>query len=93
MPTPGKRRDYTPPRPARTTSTEKRVIAAFERSPNKSLRRGAEELELSRNTIHRILRDSKMKPYKIQILQSLNDEDTDRRMEFSEIMLNRFHED
>ena len=32
LPTPGKQRDRTPPRPARTTSTEKRVIAAFEKS-------------------------------------------------------------
>ena len=93
LPAPGKQRDRTPPRPARTTSTEQRVIAAFEKSPNKSLRRGAQELELSKDTVHRILREAKMKPYRIQIMQALNDEDIDHRLEFSEIMLNRFHED
>lgn len=94
LPTPGKpSTDVPPQRVVRTTSTEKRVLEAFARSPEKSVRRGADELGLSKSTVHRILSENKLKPYKIQILQALNDEDIDRRMEFSEQMLNRMNED
>lgn len=90
---PGKRGPSTPPRPRRTLSTETRVLEAFRQNPEKSLRQGANELGLSSTTIFRILHEKKMKPYKIQILQALNEEDVDRRLEFAEHMLARMAED
>lgn len=82
-----------PSRPRRTNSTEQRVLDAYRRSPEKSLRRGEEELGLSKSTIHRILRNFKLKPFKIQILQQLNDEDVDRRLQFAEEQLLAIHQD
>ena len=84
---PGKRGRELGVKLIRTQSTEQRVLAAYDKSPQKSLRRGALELGLSKNTIHRILRERKLKPYKIQILQKINDEDKDRRLEFAEEQL------
>ena len=82
-----------PARPCRTNSTEQRVLEAYQRSPEKSLRRGEDELGLSKSTIHRILQANKLKPYKVQILQALNEEDVDRRLEFAEQQLKAIEND
>nr|CAH7720258.1 unnamed protein product [Callosobruchus chinensis] len=41
---------------------------------------------ISRTSIHRILKHYKWHPYKIQLLQELNEDDNDRRLQFCEIM-------
>lgn len=89
---PGPKRG-APARPKRTLSTEARVLEAYRRSPEKSLRQGEKELGLSKDSIARILHDKNMKPYKIQILQALNEEDVDRRLEFAEQQLAVMAED
>ncbi len=38
-------------------------------------------------TVHRILKQTNLWPYKIQIVQTRNDEDIDRRLEFVENQL------
>jgi len=67
-----------------TPENVERVQAALAQSPKKSLRRASQQLGLSKDTIHRILRNFlKLYPYKIQIDQPLKGSDKLRRLEFA----------
>ncbi|XP_073847016.1 uncharacterized protein [Musca autumnalis] len=70
--------DNTYPQRRRTVRTEE-TIAAVEQSveeiPNESIRHRAQQLELCPSTLWKILRkDLGLRPYKIQLVQELNDE-------------------
>jgi hypothetical protein len=69
------------------------VVGAFTRSPSKSIRRAEAELNVSRSSIQRVLIQEKFFPYKIQLLQKLNEDDPDRRLEFCEWFLSRYEVD
>ncbi|XP_054260262.1 uncharacterized protein LOC128996153 [Macrosteles quadrilineatus] len=85
-----------PPGPSRTARTPQnvdRVRDAIQRSPGRSARRHATELGLSKSTVKRILhKDLGFHPYKIMIVQKLNDADYQQRVMFAETMLNMFEE-
>ena len=56
--------------------TVEKVQAAYEQSPRKSLRRASRELEMSKSTVHRIVRKRlKLYAYKLQIVQELKPND------------------
>lgn len=63
------------------------VMDAFSQSPKKSVRRASDELDLSKTSVHRILKDHKMHPYRLRILHELFDEDLAARCTFSREML------
>ncbi|EFN73065.1 hypothetical protein EAG_00196, partial [Camponotus floridanus] len=44
---------------------------------------------ISRTSIRRILKHHKFHPYKIKLLQELNEDDFDRRLQFCEVMSER----
>lgn len=54
-----------------------------------STRKLASETGVSRTSVQRILKKHKFHPYKIRLLQELNEDDFDRRLEFCEIMSER----
>ena len=65
-----------------------RVRAAFSRSPRQSTRRVSRALGISQPTVWRVLKKRlHFKPYKLQLVQALNDNDYQRRMEFCNEML------
>ncbi len=76
---------------ARSAENIDKVLEAFRRSPEKSIRRASLQLDLNKTTIHRILKAAKLKAYKPQILHALYDEDIDRRMEFAELTLEKIN--
>lgn len=58
-----------------------------------SVRQAAREVEMSKTTVHRILRKQKFHPYKPVIVQGLNHTDYPRRMAFSEWYTHKCEED
>lgn len=81
-------------RPKSVTTGEKQieVAQAFVENPHLSLRRAANQHDVSHETIRGILKSIHFHPYKIHLVQELNEDDPDRRIEFSESMMNRMDE-
>jgi len=79
-----------PPDPvatARTPENVERVRQAVVRSPTCSARRHAVELRMSESTVKQILhKDLGFHPYKMMIIQTLNEGDYQQRLAFAELM-------
>ena len=72
-------------RPITARSDEKgeRLCASLINSPQKSVRRLSRELEISRQSVHNLLRKRNFKPYIPRLFHALHDGDADRRVDFS----------
>ncbi len=80
----------------RTSRTEEDITQVerhFEEDPHASTRRAALALNMSKTTIHRILKNLKWHPYKVQVVQKLFDEDKANRLEFARDELARIEAD
>ena len=78
-------------RPATATSEEniEKAREVFERSPQKSLRRAAQQVGISHTSLHRIVtRDLHLFPYKIQTHQPLSQQGITKRLEFANVFIN-----
>ena len=88
-----------PPGPvatARTLENVERVREAIVRSPTHSAWRHAVELGMSESTVRLILhKDLGFHPYKMVIIQTLNEEDYQQHLAFAKLMLEiiKEHED
>ena len=81
-------------RPRTFEENIKRVRQAFQRSPMKSIRTAARQLDLLRATVHKVLhKNLRLFAYKVQMLQALQPNDMPRRKEFAVNMLQRISED
>jgi transposase len=82
------------PRPtARTPENIDRVREAFLRSPRRSVRRQSAALNMDRCTVRRILHEElHFHPYKIAVVQQLNERDFLQRVQFCREMLVMFEE-
>jgi transposase len=69
------------------------VSKTFSQSPRTSQRHASYELNISRSSLQRLMRDLNLKPYKPRLLQALNEDDPDRRVEFCEWILDSIQED
>ncbi len=76
-----------------TDENKERVRAAFEESPATSLRRASLDLNVSKSSLQRMLKELGLKPYRPQLLHALNEDDPDRRCEFADIFLKLVAED
>lgn len=65
----------------------------IEKSPQKSVRRAAQQLGMAKTTVHKIMRvDLKLFPYKIQTFQPISQDSKVKRFEFANLILNMiFH--
>ena len=81
-------------RPRTFEENIERVRQAFQRSPTKSIRTAARQLDLPRATVHKVLhKNLRLFAYKVQMLQALQPNDMPRRKEFAVNMLQRISED
>lgn len=82
-------------RPQTVTGEEnkQRVLTEIENDNMTSTRRLSAELNISKTSVHRILKSSHMHPYKPLYSQELLDGDEDRRLQFCESMNNNFLRD
>lgn len=79
------------PRTTRTPDNIDMVGRAVNRHPRRSVRIHAQALQLSRASVHRILRkDLHLQPYKIQLCQYLKPADYLKRKTFAETMMTTF---
>ncbi|PSN51130.1 hypothetical protein C0J52_21619 [Blattella germanica] len=76
-------KEKSPGRPRVSEVNVERIQTAFQSSPIKSTRRASQELQLPTTTIWRVLRRRLvMRPYKLQLLQALRQDDKRKRMAF-----------
>lgn len=61
----------------------------FAADPTRSVRRAAEMLGIKRTSLQRIMKELELSPYKIQVTQPLNEDHTQRRSEFAQLMLEK----
>ncbi len=76
------------PRSVSTDENKERVRAAFEENPATSLRRASLDLNLTKSSLQRMMKELGLKPYRPQLLHALTEDDPDRRCEFADIFLN-----
>ncbi|KAJ8941786.1 hypothetical protein NQ318_006822 [Aromia moschata] len=65
------------------------ILLDIQDNPHKPTRHVAADNDVSKTSILRRLKNEKYRPYKINLIQELNDDDPDRRLKFCEIMSNR----
>jgi hypothetical protein len=67
---------------------------AFQRSPQKSVRRASRELLIPKSTVHKVLHKRlHLQPYKVQLTQAFEPRDLPRRAEFAASMLDSIEQD
>ncbi|PNF40965.1 hypothetical protein B7P43_G08819 [Cryptotermes secundus] len=78
----------SPGRPRVSEEHVARIRVAFERSPRKSTKRASHELAIPQSTVWRVLTVRlHLKPYRLQLVQALTNDDKRKRMEFCDSML------
>ena len=71
-------------RPRTSEENNERVRQAFQRSPMKSIRTAARQLELPRSTVHKVRhKNLRLYAYKVQMLQEIQPNDMLRRKDFA----------
>lgn len=78
-------------RPASATSEQKAldVLQSFIEDPHNILRKASVQNDIDHKSVHKILKQNHFHPYEVRLVQVLNDDDFDRRVEFCEIMMER----
>ncbi|EFN78093.1 hypothetical protein EAI_07079, partial [Harpegnathos saltator] len=74
----------------RSQTTEERqfeVVQSFIENPRLSIRKASQQLQMSVLSISKNLKTIKFHPYKIHLHHELNENDFDRRVQFSEVMM------
>ena len=74
------------PRTVWTPENLQRVREAFERSPRRSACQHSHILGVNRKSLFRILKEIKFHPYKLQVVQQLNNRDKEVRVAFCTAM-------
>ena len=77
------------PRTMRTIANHEIVASSYVNSPHKFQRRASAELGISRSSLQRIVSDIGLHPYRLWELQTLNEDDGDRRLQFCESFVAR----
>ncbi|KAJ8962824.1 hypothetical protein NQ318_001224 [Aromia moschata] len=75
-------------RPKITQDKKIYIVLSMEENPQSTSTLVASENEVSQTTVLRILRKENYHPYKLQLVQELNEDDPDRRLQFCETMMN-----
>ncbi|GFS66285.1 DUF4817 domain-containing protein [Trichonephila clavipes] len=80
--------------PRTSEESVERIRETFRRSPTKSVRQAAQELQMPRSTIHDVLHKRlRLTAYKVQILHAIKPDDYAKRYEFAVDMLHRLDAD
>lgn len=77
--------------PTKSPENIEATVQHFTNDPHTSIRRGALTLNLSRSSIQRILKGLSWHPYKVQVVQALQEEDLENRIEFAQQELARIN--
>lgn len=82
------------PKPGRTpTATNEEsslnVLLSFVQNPHESTRHAAQQHGIDQKSVWKVLKNNNFHPFKVKLVQELNEDDPDRRNEFSETMMER----
>lgn len=80
------------PKSAANEENSLNVLLSFIENPHNSIRRVAQENDISRSSVNKILKTAKFHPFKVHLVHKLNEDDFDRRVEFCEDMMARIIE-
>lgn len=82
-------------RPTVATNDDKslEVLLSFIEDSHLSTRKAAQVHEMDNKSVHKILTKHKFHPYKMSLVQELNEDDPDRRLQFCEDMMPRIEND
>lgn len=80
------------PRSATNEENSLNVLLSFTENPHNSIRRVAQEHDISTSSVHNILKTAIFHPFKVHLVHKLNEDDFDRRVEFCEDMMARIIE-
>ena len=69
------------------------IAQANVENPHLSLRRASDERDFAPETVRSILKSISFHPYKVHLVQELNKDDLDGRVEFCEIMMDGIDRD
>ncbi|XP_025264625.1 uncharacterized protein LOC112637997 [Camponotus floridanus] len=69
------------------------VLQSYIENPHISIRKSAQHHDISRMSVHKILKKNEFHPYKIHPVQELSEDDFDRRVEFCEDVMQRIDMD
>lgn len=65
------------------------ILLDLQENPHKATRQVAVEQSVCKSSVLKYLHKNKWHPYKVHLVQELNEDDFDRRLEFCEIMMDR----
>lgn len=74
------------PRTATNEESSLNVLLSFVENPHESTRRAAQHHEIDQKSVLKVLKNNNFHPFKVKLVQELNEDDPDRRNEFSETM-------
>lgn len=80
------------PKTATNEDSSIEILQSFVEDPHFSMRKASQAHDTSVMSIHRVLKNAKYHPYKINLVQELVADDFDRRVEFCEIMMQEIDE-
>lgn len=80
------------PRSAENEEKSLDVLLSFTEDPHTFVRRAAQEHEISKLSVHNILKRAKFHPFKVVLVHKLNEDDFDRREGYSADMMARIDE-
>jgi len=75
-------------RPSISDNKKLNVVLSIEENPHKPTHEIALNNEMGKSSVIRILKKEKYHPYKIKLIHELNEDDSDRRLEFCETLMN-----
>ena len=81
------------PRTSTNPNGEDQLLETLSRSPKKSIRQLACEIGIPKSSVHRMLKRAHWKSCVPTLIQALNEDDPDRRVQFCKWYLNKFTED
>jgi hypothetical protein len=80
-------------RPVLNEDSKLNVLLALEENPHNSVRQVGRDHDVPFTTVHKVLKHEKWHPFKVHLVQELSDDDPDRRMQFSEILMDKCNND
>jgi Transposase. len=75
-------------RPSVSDDKKLNVLLSIEENPHKATQEIALDNEIAKASVRKILKSENYHPYKLKLIHELNEDDSDRRLEFCETLMN-----
>lgn len=79
-------------RPAVSEDKQIDILVDLQANPQQSTAELADQHDVPRSTVHKILKINKLHPYKLKMVHELSEDDPDRRLQFCDLMTERLQQ-